>query len=58
MLVNKFCPHPLHSFPDLIIQVDGTLTHCPHTITKVFGAFYCKFYNCLTPENSIANLPD
>lgn len=50
MLVNMFRPCPFHSLPELLIQKDGTPTHCPQTMTKILGNFYRELYNCLTPE--------
>lgn len=40
MLVNKLHPQQFHSFPELLIQKNGTPTHCPQTMTKTFGDFY------------------
>lgn len=50
MLVNKLKPHPFHSYPEFLTQADGTPTHCPQTMSKVFGDFYKKLYNCLNTD--------
>lgn len=50
MLVNKLCTRPFY-LQDLLIQAYVSPTHCPQTMTQVFGDFYRKLYNCITPEN-------
>lgn len=52
MLVNRLKPRPFHSFPDFLLQRDRTPTYCPRNMAKVFGDFYHKLYNCLTPANN------
>lgn len=51
MLENKLRPQPFHSSPDLLIQEDGSPSHCPRTMVEVFEKFYQKLYNRLTHEN-------
>lgn len=51
MLVSRLTPCPFNSFPDFLIQPDGMSTDCPQNITKVFGEFYTKLYNCFTPTH-------
>lgn len=50
MLVNKLNPRPSLSIPDHIVQHDGTPTYSPQTMSKVFGDFYNKLYNCLCSD--------
>lgn len=47
MLVHKLKPHPFVSIPDCLLQSDGNSTYCAWTMSKVFGEFYQKLYNCL-----------
>lgn len=49
MLVPRINPRPFHSFPNFLLQPDGAPTHCPQSMVRVFGVFYIKLYNCLTP---------
>lgn len=51
MLVSRLKPRPFHSFPDHLRQPDGTPTHCPQTMARVFSKFYDKLYNCLNPPH-------
>lgn len=51
MLVSKLNPHPFHSFPDFLLQPNGAPTLCPQSMARVFGDFYSKLYNCLTPTH-------
>lgn len=50
VLVHRLKPRPFLSIPDHIIQPDGTPTYCPQTMSRVFGDFYNKLYNCLSSD--------
>lgn len=50
MLVHKLKPRPYTSTPDFLLQSDGNPTYCTWTISKIFGEFYQKRYNCLSAD--------
>lgn len=52
MLVSRLNPRPSLSFPDYIKCTDGTPTFCQQTMSQVFGEFYDKLYNCLSPDQN------
>lgn len=50
MLVNRLKPHPFYSFPDLLMQPNGSPTYYSHTMAKPFGDFYHHLHNCLNSD--------
>lgn len=51
MIVNRLKTCPFHSSPDFLLQSDGSPTYCPQTMSRVFGEYYKKLYNCLNADS-------